>query len=72
MHLKPQTQEYLAQSGKLHMDIVLISQNFSRLDTIARDLTERVREFHCLGGGATTSYRGLVGIRIIKLGKLEN
>lgn len=51
MSLKPQTHEYLAQSGKLHMDIILISQNFDRLDTIARDLTERIREFHCLGGG---------------------
>jgi len=40
------THQYLAQSRKIHMDIVLVSQNFKRLDTIVRELVERVDEYH--------------------------
>jgi len=47
--MKIDTHQYLAQSRKIHMDIVLISQNFKRLDTIVRELVEQVDEFHRIG-----------------------
>jgi len=47
--MRPETHQYLAQSRKLGMDIVLVSQNFKRLDTIVRELVERVDEYHRLG-----------------------
>jgi len=47
--LRPETHQYLAQSRKIHMDVILISQSFERLDTIIRELTELVREFHVIG-----------------------
>lgn len=50
MKLGTEIPQYIAQSRKLHMDLILISQSFARLDSIARDLTETVREHHKFGG----------------------
>lgn len=47
--LKSDTHQYLAQSRKIGMDVVLVSQNFKRLDTIVRELVERVDEYHRIG-----------------------
>jgi len=56
--MRPETHQYLAQSRKIDMDVVLVSQNFKRLDTIVRELVERVDEYHRIGRlGFCVSYR---------------
>jgi len=48
-NMAPETHQYLALSRHIDMDIVLVSQDFARLDTIVRELTEFVRELHRIG-----------------------
>jgi len=42
--------EYLALSRHIHVDIIFISQDIKRLNTVARELTEGVIEHHVFGG----------------------